>query len=360
MIYSPRYINRLIVGALLCFTILAACGTSTSETISTSPPIATAELEMPTTPPPEIETPSPTPILTQSLVVFVSPMDANPGASEQIASTLSDLAAAEGLDFEQRQTFTMDDLSAEIRIVAAFGQDPGLAEMAQSTPAIQFLGISIPGLEPTTNVTVIDNQSIADGEVGFLAGYLAAVVSPEWRMGTISVSDTPEGQSQRQGFLNGAVFFCGLCRQIYPPFLNYPLYGEAPAASTPQEWLAVADILIDSAVDTVFLAEGTGDETLLNYFAEVEINLIGTGAPPPGLEDNWIGTIGADFQSAIHAAWPDLITDHGGATHSVQLMITNINPNLFSPGRQNLVNKMIAELSGGFIDTGVEPESNSP
>lgn len=344
----------------MCFTILAACGTSTPEGFSTSPPIATTELETPTNPPPEIETPSPTPILTQSLVVFVSPLDANPVASEQIASTLSDLAAAEGLDFEQRQTFTLDDLSAEIRILAAFGQDLGLREMAQSAPAIQFLGISIPGLEPTTNVTVIDNQKIADGEVGFLAGYLAAVVSPEWRMGTISISDTPEGQNQRQGFLNGAVFFCGLCRQIYPPFLNYPLYGEAPAASTPQEWLAVADILIDSAVDTVFLAGGAGDEALLNYLAEMEINLIGTGAPPTGLDDKWIGTIGGDFQSAIRAAWPDLITDHGGATHSVQLTISNINPNLFSPGRQRLVDNMIAEMGAGFIDTGVVQESNSP
>jgi hypothetical protein len=360
MYHSPKYIKRLIVGVLVCSAILTACGSSTLVTISTSPPIATTELETPTNPPPEIETPSPTPILTQSLVVFVSPPDANPAASEQIASTLSDLAATEGLEFEQRQSFTMDDLSAEIKILAAFGQDPGLDDMAQSAPAIQFLGISIPGLQPAPNITVIDNQGFGDGDIGFLAGYLAAVVSPEWRMGTISISDTSGGQNQRLGFLNGAVFFCGLCRQIYPPFLNYPLYSEAPAASTQQEWLAAAEILIDSAVDTAYIAPGAGDNTLYEYLAGAGINLLGTTTPPPGLEENWIGTIGGDFQSSVRAAWPDLLADQGGSTHPIQLTINHINPELFSPGRQQLVNKMIAELSAGFIDTGVGSDAISP
>jgi hypothetical protein len=220
------------------------------------------------------------------------------------------------------------------------------------------LGILIPSLEPAANITVIDDQGIGEGDIGFLAGYLAAVISPEWRMGTISTSDSPGGLHHRRGFLNGAVFFCGLCRQIYPPFLNYPLFSEAPASTTPPEWLAVADVLIDSAIDTAYVAPGASDHTLYEYLAGAEINLIGTALPPPGLEENWIGTISADFQSALSAAWPGLLTEQGGTKHTAQLTITNINPNLFSPGRQHLVEKMIAELSAGFIDTGVETGSS--
>jgi len=293
-------------------------------------------------------------------VVFVAPPEADTAASEQIAVTLSELAAAEGLEFEIQPSFSKEDLSAEIKILAAIGPDPGLADLAQSAPAIQFLGILIPGLEPAANITVIDDQGTGEGDIGFLAGYLAAVVSPEWRMGTISTSDSPGGLDHRRGFLNGAVFFCGLCRQIYPPFLNYPLFSEAPASTTPPEWLSVADVLIDSAVDTAYVAPGAGDDSLYEYLAGAEINLIGTGHPPPGLEENWIGTISGDFQSAVRTAWPGLLTEQGGTTHTAQLTITNINPNLFSPGRQNLVQKMIAELSAGFIDTGVETGVSSP
>ena len=355
-----KYLFRLIIIILLGSTIFAACNTGATETTPAISSSATPEIDTPTAPTQTSESLPPTPILAQTLVVFVVPPEADPATSEQIATTLSELAAAEGLDLEIRPSFTREDLSAEIKILAAISPDPGLADLAGSAPAIQFLGIAIPGLEPMGNITVIDDQGISEGDIGFLAGYLAAVVSPEWRMGTISTSDTPGGQDHRNGFLNGAVFFCGLCQQIYPPFLNYPLLGEATSASTPEEWIGVANTLIDSAVETAYIAPGAGDNSLFEYLAGAEINLIGTSAPPPGLEASWIGTIGGDFQSAVRAAWPGLVSDQGGAKHTVKLTITNINPELFSPGRQRLVEKMLAELSAGFIDTGVNTGPSSP
>ena len=360
MFNSPKYLIRLIFILFLGSTIFAACNTVAPETTAAISASATPEIDSPTVPTPTSESLPPTPILAQTLVVFVAPPEADPAASEQISTMLSELAAAEGLDFEIRPSFTREDLSAEIRILAAISPDPGLADLAQSAPAIQFLGITIPGLEPAANVTVIDDQGISEGDIGFLAGYLAAVVSPEWRMGAMSTSDTPGGLDHRSGFLNGAVFFCGLCRQTNPPFLNYPLFSEAPSASTPQEWQATANILIDSAVETAYIAPGAGDNSLYEYLAGAEINLIGTSAPPPSLEESWIGTLGGDFQSALRAAWPGLLSDQGGAKHTVNLTITNINPELFSPGRQRLVEKMLAELSAGFIDTGVSTGTSSP
>jgi len=360
MFNSPKYLIRLIFILFLGSTIFAACNTVAPETTAAISASATPEIDSPTVPTPTSESLPPTPILAQTLVVFVAPPEADAAASEQIATMLSELAAAEGLDFEIHPSFTKDDLSPEIKILAALAPDPGLADLAQSAPAIQFLGISIPGLQPAANITVIDNQGIKEGDIGFLAGYLAAVVSPEWRMGTISTSDTRGGVDHRNGFLNGAIFFCGLCQQNYPPFLNYPLYGEAPAVSSPEEWLAVANTLIDSAVETAYIAPGAGDESLYEYLSEGDLNLIGTTAPPPGLEANWIGTIGGDFQSAVRAAWPGLIDDQGGNSFPVNFTITNINPDLFSPGRQRLVEKMISELSAGFIDTGVETTASSP
>ncbi len=40
---------------------------------------------------------------------------------------------------------------------------------------------------------------------------------------------------------------------------------------------------------------------------------------------------------------------------AIPITITNQNEQLFSPGRQGLVEKILSELSADYIDTGVDP-----
>jgi hypothetical protein len=293
-------------------------------------------------------------------VILVAPPETASTEFERLLSTLAELAEAEDLDFEVRSSFTQEDLSPDLKVVAAIPPDPGLAALAQAAPTTQFLGIAIPGLEPAPNLSIINTQEISPDRMGFLAGYLAAVVAPEWRVGVISTNDTPEGVSQRRGFLNGAIFFCGLCRQSYPPFNTYPMYVEAPSGSSPQEWQTVGNILIDQAVEIAYIAPGVSDESLFEHLASAGINLIGSVPLPTGLRDQWIATISGDIPSALEAIWPDLIAGQGGASQPALLTVTHINPDLFSPGRQRLVDNLIVELSSGFIDTGVVTDPATP
>jgi hypothetical protein len=345
-----------LVGSMVLF----ACSPPVSEPTPSSlltitPDSISTEIQTPPT-----ETEKPTLIPSQTKVILVAPPDVEFTQFEGLAATLAELAEAEELDFEVRSSLSQQDLSPDLKIVAAIPPDPGLAELAQAAPAIQFLGIAIPDLEPAPNLSIIDTQEISPDRMGFLAGYLAAVVAPEWRVGVISTNDTPQGISQRQGFLNGAIFFCGLCRQSYPPFNTYPMYVEAPSGSSPQEWQTVGDILIEQAAQTAFIASEVSDESLFGHLALAGINLIGTVPPPPGLRDQWIATIGGDISAALQAVWPALITGQGGARLPAPLTVTHINPDLFSPGRQRLVDNLISELSDGFIDTGVETTTVQP
>jgi hypothetical protein len=348
------HIVLLILGSIF----LSACNAAEVEETATLSPSPSPESETTLALTPTTKPQTATPILTKTAVVLVVPSGADASLSDQIALTLSDLTSTEGLEFEVRTAITKDDLSPEFKLVAAVPPDPGLSELAQATPETQFLGILIPGLAPAENLTVIHEDEIRPDTVGFLAGYLAAVVTPEWRVGTISSNDSEEGYAHRQGFLNGAVFFCGLCRQTYPPFINYPLYAEAPTESNPQEWQTAANIMIENAVKTAYIAPEASEESLFDYLAEAEVNLIGTIPPPSGLEAQWIATIAADIISALRTVWPDLIAEQGGGVIAAPLSVTNINPELFSPGRQRLVEKLINEISAGFIDTGIG--SNSP
>jgi hypothetical protein len=338
---------------LLSIWLLSACSSTTPGLTPTQTGLPIQETNAPPTETAIEPAQESTPIITQSKVVFVSAQDADPVLSQQVSTTLSELAETEGLEFEQRTTFSPQEATAEIKLLAAIPPDPGLTPLADSAPATQFLGIAIPGLEPAANLTVIDSRQTSPDIAGFLAGYLAAVASPDWRVGVISTSDNPQGIAQRKGFLNGAVFFCGLCRQIYPPFITYPMYVEAPQNSSPQEWLSLADSLINSAVNTAYIPPGVGDESLLEYLAEAEVNIISSTSPPPGFKDRWIAIISADYPSVIRSAWPDLMDGQGGAVLPAPLTFSDPNYNLFSPGRQHLVEKMLADLTAGYIDTGV-------
>jgi hypothetical protein len=293
-------------------------------------------------------------------VILIAPPGADADLVSELTDTFTELVASASLDFEVRPTLSQEDLSTSLRLVIALPPDPGLAALAGAAPQIQFLGISIPGLEAAHNLSVISSEGISPDRIGFLAGYLTAVVTPEWRVGALTTNDTADGIAHRQGFLNGAVFFCGLCQQTYPPFNSYPLYVEASSITAPQEWLSFGSILVDQAVQSAYLAPGSDHEALLEYLAEAGINLVGVIPPPPGLEDQWIATISGDITSIIHAIWPDLIAGQGGVSLAAPLSATHINPHLFSPGRQRLIENLISELANGYIDTGVLTDSGVP
>jgi hypothetical protein len=49
-----------------------------------------------------------------------------------------------------------------------------------------------------------------------------------------------------------------------------------------------------------------------------------------------------------------------GVSHTAPIIISHVNPDLFSPGRQRLVEATLADLSAGFIDTGSEALTDTP
>ena len=114
---------------------------------------------------------------------------------------------------------------------------------------------------------------------GFIAGVIAAMLSNDWRVGVISLSDTVEGHAARTGFLNGVVYFCGLCRPAHPPFYEYPLVYELPSTATSAEWQEAANYMVDHDVLAVYVFPQAGDESMLSILAAGKINIISSGEP---------------------------------------------------------------------------------
>jgi hypothetical protein len=342
--------KRLITLMLLILSGLAiyACSNATPPvTAPTGEAQSTATIQPSDTPvPTQTNTPMP------PMAILLVPSQADAALAEEMGSALEELIAAAGLKWQVRQRLAPEDLVQELRLVIVLPPDPGVAELAASAPNTHFLAVGISGLQPTQNLSTLGAQSVQADQAGFMAGVIAAIITPDWRVGAISTSDTAGGVAARQGFVNGAVYFCGLCSPAYPPYVDYPVYVELPTGATPTEWQNAADFMAEQYVKTVYIYPEAGDEALRSYLAEKGMWLVGSEAPPAGLEASWVASLRPNLLHAVSEALPALLGGESGIDIAADLEIGAINAGLFSPGRQRLAEEILADLLAGYIGTG--------
>jgi basic membrane lipoprotein Med (substrate-binding protein (PBP1-ABC) superfamily) len=273
-----------------------------------------------------------------------------------LQNALNDIVTQAGLQWQVRQELTPEDMVPAIEMVVAVPPDVGLAELVAVAPDTQFVALDIPDLPPAANLTTISTQGGRPDQQGFIAGEIAAMLSEDWRVGAISLSDTTEGRSARSGFVNGVVYFCGLCRPIHPPFYEYPTYVELPATATTAEWQEAANYMVDHAVRSVYVFPQAGDEAMLSILAQAGINIIGGIEPPASVASNWAVSLTSDPISFIQEQVAGLLDGSisGGQTLTVPIQFTNINPSIFTPGKQRLAQETLSDLQAGYIDTSVD------
>jgi len=293
-------------------------------------------------------------------VVLSVPATEGAALTAELQPLLGELAAQAGMHFETRQEIVPTDLQTEnVRLAVIAGlDDASLSALAASAPATQFLLIGSTGLQPSANLSILSASVQRPDVQAFLAGYIAAGVTKDWRVAVVSEAGTAPGKAARWGFTNGVDFFCGLCQPVYPPFPipSYPLVWELAAGASQGEWDAALAYFKEWQVQTVYLAGTVASDEALSAFAGAGFNLISDRIPPTGLQERWICSIGASAPGeALKTIWPDLISWKGGAKVDLPLAFTHINQAVFSPGRQQYVNEMLADLLAGFIDTGVDP-----
>jgi hypothetical protein len=363
---SMRIYGYIPILILLMFLILlTACGglngrTSVSSTptpdfnlTSLPPPVATVIPESTDTAFPQI-----TPAPASTRVVLLAPDHiADLYLYENVINALDHLTSLDGLTLEVHASLLLEQLDESISLVVTLPPDPGLANLVNNAPQTRFLAIGIPGLQPTSNLSVIPAIEDSIDEVAFLAGYIAAVVTPDWRVGVISGGDTTSEIIARSSFQNGAIFFCGLCQLSHPPYHPYPLFAAIDSDSGEVAWRLAADDLISRAVRTVYVTPGVENEPLLAYLAGEGLKIIGFGPPPEAVRDQWIASVRVNYEQVLADAWSDLLSADSGLDLTLPLAIEDINQELFTPGRQMLVETILPDLVNGYIDTGASPHS---
>jgi hypothetical protein len=342
-------VRTKLVFLLIILTLLAACAGR-----ATTPP--------PATPEPPTATPNPTanPTASIPLAILVLPADMAQKDKDSYQTLIYDLTQADGMRFQVLNTLSADDLSLAgpaLKVVIVFPPDPGLAALTAAAPDVQFLAVGIPDLGTASNLSSIGAIGVPTDQEAFLAGYIAGLVAPEWKVGILSQKDNPSGDTAVTAFTNGFTYFCGSCRNpLFPqPAGIYPVVVRIPTDAKPGEYSAYADLLIRNVVKVAYVYPDVASSDLLSYMSQKDLLLIGQNLPDDSIRPAWIASIVPDEITAIKNIFPDLVAGKGGQVVPTPLILADVNPDLLGAGKLRLAQAVLDGLQNGTIGTGVNP-----
>ncbi|PWH12570.1 MAG: hypothetical protein DDG60_12325 [Anaerolineae bacterium] len=338
---------RRFLAVLLVLTLLAAC----TPPVETPTALPAASLTVAPSP-----TAGPTPTPAPPLVILVLPADLNEEESQAYQSAVYDLAQSAGFRFQVRNKLGLEDLEPALKLVIALPPDPGLVTLAAAAPQVQFLAVNIPGIQPGGNMSVLGGDSIRLDQVAFMAGYIGAMVTEDFfQVGAMLKKDSPESPVIQKALTTGRTYYCGRCLPIgwYTQY-TYPAFVEVPGDAKPSEYNAYADfLLVQKKVETLFIQAGLDTPELLQYLSTVGVLMIGTQSPAKKVS-GWVVTLQPDYSAALKTAFPELVAGNGGRAFSAPLSFSDINPELFSPGKQADARRVLEDVLRGYIDTGAQ------
>lgn len=328
-------LRKMILLASLLF-LVAGC---TPAAVEPTP-------ELPTAIPTAIPSPTPLPPATRVLLAGAS-LPAS--EADSLYSLSQSLAAASSLNVERVDTLTAEMLTPDVRMVIALPGSAGLADLAARFPAITFISISNPGIQPSGNLFAISSEGTHPEWIGFMAGYIAAITTYEWRVGVLALAGTNDDALAADAFRNGAIFFCGLCNPYHPPWTDYPAAVAMNPPTSQADWQPWADNIITSKIKTVYVTPGVSNSELLTYLAGSGTRLIGSQTPADALRPAWIATIHLDYTEALTTAWSEAVASMPGRSLSASLIVTDVDTNLIGDGKMRLIHETIAALTAGHI-----------
>ncbi len=339
--------KRLLVFVLTVVLAVSACSPQAAATAPTAaPPTATA-----------IPTPTLTPTPVTPLTILLTPADYPADLSARYQNLVYEMAQEAGMRFQVRNHLSLEEARNEpgLQVVIAVTPDDSLAETAAALPQVRFLAIGNPNLQPQANLFTLGAAERLD-LAGFMAGYITALITTDYRVGLILPKDDEGAQLALDAFRNGRTYFCGLCQAAIPPWYEYPVYVEIPADAPETQYPAYVEALLDYQVGAVFVHPAVATPGLLATLNEYEVAIVGTFTPDEEYRAAWVASIQPDVFASLAQGWEELLSDTEGYALPSPIRLTDVNEAWLSEGRQQLVEKVFADLREGYIAPLYQPE----
>jgi hypothetical protein len=327
----PTARSALLLLASLALTLSCSLERAATPTPAESTPTASPPTEVPTPLPPR--------------VVLVAPDAAEAAIAGQAGLALQALAAGSGWEFTRLNALPDGDSSA-ITLLVAVPPDLGLQAWADAHPLVQTAALGIAGLQSAPNLSRIAADGLRFDQLGFALGYLAAMVTPEYRMGALARDTSPPTLALARGFVAGGTYYCGLCRPTHPPYVAYPVLLEGTEAD-----------LASAGLTTLLVAPPPASLADLGLAPSAGIAFLGLGAPPGDLAGLWIASADFDVDGAVRLLWEQVQRGEGGATYPLTIRFHSVDNARVSEGRLRFAEALLEDLAAGRIDTGIDPQT---
>ena len=292
---------------------------------------------------PEV-TEAPTPMAAVPAVILTISPEADPAIVALIQSAVETLAAGSELQVLVYESLTPDLIHAGVRIVV--GVELDLSGFAAGNPAVQFVEINRPGSVAGENLSVIGDPVLDEQRRAFMAGYLTALVSSDYKVAGLLASDVSTTTEEVNAYVIGARFFCGLCNPKYPPYNSFPQWDTLPPGSAAGAFQPMAESFVNLGVEVVYISETLASPELTGYFSDLGLKVV-AGKGPDRPRDNWVATVILDPAPALTDLWPDLLAGTGGQSLPMSVGLVDTEAGLISEGRQRLFDEMLVEIEAG-------------
>lgn len=332
MTFHSHTIRPALAGILLFSMLFSACqnaaSSPTPEVIETLPPT---------------ELPTPIPTDAAGRVIVAAPIGVDEAQREFIQPIMQELSDGAGFALEVRTDIPTGVIAGNWKVVFLLEDLPNQDELAASAPATQFVAFDGVEIQPAPNVSYL---RVNPAYRAFMAGYIGALVAPDWRVGGLLPADDA---ALEDAFINGSRYWCGRCGQNAPPFAQFPIAQTMMSGSSPMQWQTAVGELTKYNTEVLYVSPEATSPELLVSLAGLNLTFVGSQSPPDQVRDRWVATLSQDVPGTLRSMWPDLIAGVGGKTYHATLEVTDINEYYLSPGKVRLINETLTALTAGLI-----------
>lgn len=343
--------HNLILTFVILILLITACttGQATPTLASTDIPTAqTTAAVLPTAAAPEA-TDEPALSLVSSEIVLWAGMGSV--HNEVLVERLSAFAQANGSTFESHTSLSAQQITPSVKVLVTTVDANQIEALHEQLPGLKIIAVDVGGLTPAlVNVHQVTSEGGTVEQRAFLAGYALALTTSDYRVGAITLSGDDLGDRNRDSFITGVRYFCGLCSARYMPVNYYPFTAEVTAPSNPTDWQTAVDSLLELAVTAIFVQPELSSIDLMSYLASKNITVIGVeGQPGLDVAGRVVGVLGSDLYASTEAAVARILNgeDLGSSTGSLELK--QIDREIMSDGRRILFERIREELLSGMI-----------
>lgn len=323
--------------------LLAACNqqlpteTEIPDLILTASPTEKATEFIPSlTPSPRVET-----------VILITTQEVDTFTVSQIQESLERLIADSEYELVIKQDLS-GILTDDVHVVVVVGEAVDVNGLALDYPDVSFVAVDNAGAIPAENVSVIGIPDTDQRQRAFMAGYLAALISDDYKVAALVPAEVEITEPALESFVVGVRFFCGICQPKYPPYQSFPQWETISVDYSPELLQQILDNFVNIGVEVLFLHGDLVSPTILTAIGEKGIRVVSDQSAGTTV-NNYAGTVLSNPAPVLESMWEDILEGNNGIYKAAAVELVDRNSGLVTDGRYQLFLEMAADLQAGLV-----------